>query len=399
MPTTKLSYVAHIPGHKNSKGEAAPWVIKDHKDDHTISSHKTEGEAKSHLQDMHAHSASKTATISRDSLDDFTRAYIEAALWSSTDDEGNPLDRYDIEDLSPATLEAMVQDCKQFQQQNAAIMTGCNRRGGGYSEEIQAGHDFWLTRNGRGAGFWDGDWPENGKALTLAAKKYGEADLYVGDDGYIYQLGKEDSTPIPPRESFDELTDTEGGKNWMEALRIRGSLKKRDIEAIGLTAHFKSQLLYKKAPKLATQFESNERRHYDYEANGNDVVLISPANTSKLLQGDEAKTFWVALDQIENETVDATQQEHQTRVQSLIRSYFDAEVKKASKKYIIQVDASRLKKATITFLSGVGYKEGKIDRLKFTSKRSKAKVFSQMDATKVVSKLPDFKLTGSIKEE
>jgi hypothetical protein len=26
-----------------------------------------------------------------------------------------------------------------------------------WSAEDLAGHDFWLTRNGHGAGFWDGD--------------------------------------------------------------------------------------------------------------------------------------------------------------------------------------------------------------------------------------------------
>jgi hypothetical protein len=50
-----------------------------------------------------------------------------------------------------------------------------------------AGHDFWLTRNGHGAGFWDGDLSEDvGNALTEAAKKFGECHLYVGDDGQIY---------------------------------------------------------------------------------------------------------------------------------------------------------------------------------------------------------------------
>jgi hypothetical protein len=50
----------------------------------------------------------------------------------------------------------------------------------------QGGHDFWLTRNGHGAGFWDGDWPEEvGKRLTEASKKYGEVYLYV-QDGKIF---------------------------------------------------------------------------------------------------------------------------------------------------------------------------------------------------------------------
>jgi hypothetical protein len=34
-------------------------------------------------------------------------------------------------------------------------------------------HDFFLTRNGHGAGFWDGDY-KNGEKLTEIAKSFGE---------------------------------------------------------------------------------------------------------------------------------------------------------------------------------------------------------------------------------
>lgn len=54
------------------------------------------------------------------------------------------------------------------------------------SNSEQAGHDFWLTRNGHGSGFWDGGWPEPAATrLTDAAHAYGEFNLYVGDDGMI----------------------------------------------------------------------------------------------------------------------------------------------------------------------------------------------------------------------
>ncbi len=52
----KFSYVSHCPGHKDSNGNSAEWCVKSHDDDHIISSHRTEAEAKKHLQDMHAHS-------------------------------------------------------------------------------------------------------------------------------------------------------------------------------------------------------------------------------------------------------------------------------------------------------------------------------------------------------
>ena len=51
----KVGYVANVPGHKDSKGNAAPWVVKDHTDDHIISSYKTKGLAESGLKNMEIH--------------------------------------------------------------------------------------------------------------------------------------------------------------------------------------------------------------------------------------------------------------------------------------------------------------------------------------------------------
>jgi len=115
--------------------------------------------------------------FSIDALDKFTRAYLECALWSSLDDE-TPLDRgHDIIDISEPCLTAMIADCTKFQAENMPMII---------CDLSQAGYDFWLTRNHHGAGFWDGDWPEHGDILTEKSHKYGECDLYVGDDGLIY---------------------------------------------------------------------------------------------------------------------------------------------------------------------------------------------------------------------
>ncbi len=112
-------------------------------------------------------------------LDDFTISYLETALWSSTDENGDPLDdNYGIEDIAPATLAEMVADCAAFQADHAADIA---------EREEQAGRDFWLTRNHHGAGFWDGDWDEEvGRRLTDASDHYGSVDLYPGDDGLLY---------------------------------------------------------------------------------------------------------------------------------------------------------------------------------------------------------------------
>ena len=57
--------VQYRKGHKNSKGESAPWVIvscgygKTEKGT-VLSSHKSKSAADEHLQQMHAHSANES---------------------------------------------------------------------------------------------------------------------------------------------------------------------------------------------------------------------------------------------------------------------------------------------------------------------------------------------------
>jgi hypothetical protein len=115
---------------------------------------------------------------------EFLDQYIRTMLWSSNDEstpEGaEPFDRnYSAKDLAPETLKRMSDDCIAFIGK-AGDRLDENR------DSSQGAHDFWLTRNGHGAGFWDGDWPINGDALTAISKEFGECDPYLGDDGRIY---------------------------------------------------------------------------------------------------------------------------------------------------------------------------------------------------------------------
>lgn len=127
-------------------------------------------------------------------LDEFTVAYFEAALWSSIDDAENPLDsNYGIEDFASETAQRMIADCAKFQEDNTDVLNAEEdprtyaRQDYGYSVNASAGHDFWLTRNGHGAGFWDGDWNKDAeKRLNESSDAFGAFELYVGDDGKIY---------------------------------------------------------------------------------------------------------------------------------------------------------------------------------------------------------------------
>lgn len=121
-------------------------------------------------------------------LDQFTRAYIAAALWATVDDNDEPLDvNYSAEDLAEETLVRIASDCERFQHDNGDLIVSENCNYQTYSAEVYAGYDFFLTRNGHGCGYWDGDWEKTvGERLTEAARKFGEFNLYVGDDGKLY---------------------------------------------------------------------------------------------------------------------------------------------------------------------------------------------------------------------
>jgi|TARA_R110000744_G_scaffold178725_1_gene297720 hypothetical protein len=115
-------------------------------------------------------------------FDPFTSAYLECALWSSTDfadGEEVELDNYSFGDIADETITKIIQDCATFQEQNAADLKL-------QGEASQNGHDLWLTRNMHGVGYWDRNTDDVGERLTTAAEAIGYMDLYIGDDGKIY---------------------------------------------------------------------------------------------------------------------------------------------------------------------------------------------------------------------
>jgi hypothetical protein len=115
-------------------------------------------------------------------LDDFTRGYLEAALWLATDEKENQLDeRYTIADFTDATKKAAREICQTFIEDNEGtidLYADAVETPDGDSAWSYAGHDLWITCNGHGAGFWSRGLGDVGERLTDAARKLGESNVW-----------------------------------------------------------------------------------------------------------------------------------------------------------------------------------------------------------------------------
>jgi hypothetical protein len=111
----------------------------------------------------------------------FMSSYIECIFFTEYD----TINHKSTTDLADESLERIFKDCQSFlHQANARIQA--DRPSTNCSKASQGGHDFWLTRNHHGAGFWDGDWPRYGDELTAIAQSFPQLNAHIGNDGLIY---------------------------------------------------------------------------------------------------------------------------------------------------------------------------------------------------------------------
>ena len=110
--------------------------------------------------------------------DEFIKAYIVAALWYAPQMEDgieSPLDEYDFSDLSVEATAQCEKDCDDFL---AKMDSMPEYHSDENSDADMAGNDFFLTRNGHGAGFWDRDLGKVGDDLTELSETFDNFDLY-----------------------------------------------------------------------------------------------------------------------------------------------------------------------------------------------------------------------------
>lgn len=121
-----------------------------------------------------------------------TKGYLDAIEFTDFGDEDQPPKGCKFSPM--ANYEALAA-CSEFLMQFSHLVEQAISAHD-YSYE-QAGHDFWLTRNGHGAGFWDrgldsqiedeqGDMWNLGDALTSASKMFGEIHVFQHTDELVY---------------------------------------------------------------------------------------------------------------------------------------------------------------------------------------------------------------------
>lgn len=108
-------------------------------------------------------------------LEQFQRGHKATALWAENDEEGNPLDdRFGWQDYDEHTEKEMDADAAHFYHSHHHLF--------GDADPEHAGHDFWLSRNGHGTGFFDGNYGDHNEELQRAANAAGEYSLYADHD-------------------------------------------------------------------------------------------------------------------------------------------------------------------------------------------------------------------------
>jgi hypothetical protein len=122
-------------------------------------------------------------------MDELTKHYLVAALWTATDEDGNPLDsKHIVEDFSTEAIARAENDVKKFKKsvENSIHLRVNDSNSKELLEEWfnlddqQTGHDLSLTRNHQGCGFWEYDHTskELGDILTDCAHKLGEISVW-----------------------------------------------------------------------------------------------------------------------------------------------------------------------------------------------------------------------------
>ena len=124
-------------------------------------------------------------------MDEFTRGYFECLVWTGLyfadeTSEGESL-AYCVlvwwDRLPEGVRAQIVADCEAFQEEAGDLIA---------VDLSRAGHDFCLSRNRHGAGFWDGGWgselPE--PFASREVERVGHNLGFTSVGGYLHDMAK-----------------------------------------------------------------------------------------------------------------------------------------------------------------------------------------------------------------
>lgn len=135
-------------------------------------------------------------------LDEVLKGYADTMLWANATcavetctaaREGSDCEHrndadalYDLDDFTPEDQASMREDTDGMALSDPSdFFAYLERRSYDPTDGSAAqhfGHDFALTRNGHGAGFWDRGLGDLGDRLTDTAHAYGDAHVWVTED-------------------------------------------------------------------------------------------------------------------------------------------------------------------------------------------------------------------------
>jgi hypothetical protein len=101
---------------------------------------------------------------------------ITTLLWSEIDDNGEPFDGRAGDVVDPD--DGFYTQVRDFVRSNWGDIQDMS--------PDSIGHNFVLSKNHHGTGFWDRGLGELGDRLHGACDSYGETYLFLGDDNRVY---------------------------------------------------------------------------------------------------------------------------------------------------------------------------------------------------------------------
>ncbi len=121
--------------------------------------------------------AYRVPAMCRYAIEDIADEYLETVQWAEAPDP----DTSSEHDLFDGVRERAIRDVARF-------LGRCRAAGIDMTDVPDIGHHLWLTRQGHGAGFWDGDFGNLGDKLTELARKMGELNVDTERRGRVLRF-------------------------------------------------------------------------------------------------------------------------------------------------------------------------------------------------------------------